>query len=59
MALEGLSETLRQEVEPLGIRVLMVERSGFRTDWAGSSMDRAEPIDAYQQIEQIEGVPRR
>jgi NAD(P)-dependent dehydrogenase (short-subunit alcohol dehydrogenase family) len=52
-ALEGFSETLRQEVEPLGIKVLMVEPSGFRTDWAGSSMDRAEPIDAYQGIEAI------
>jgi NAD(P)-dependent dehydrogenase (short-subunit alcohol dehydrogenase family) len=52
-ALEGFSETLRQEVEPFGVRVLMVEPSGFRTDWAGSSMDRAEPIDAYQQIEAI------
>ena len=52
-ALEGFSETLRQEVEPFGINVLMVEPSGFRTDWAGSSMDRAEPIDAYQQIDQI------
>src|ERR1700759_1192975 len=40
-ALEGFSETLRQEVEPFGIKVLMVEPSGFRTDWAGSSMDRA------------------
>src|ERR1700761_3969696 len=52
-ALEGLSETLRQEVEAFGIKVLMVEPSGFRTDWAGSSMDRADPIDAYQQIDQI------
>ena len=52
-ALEGFSETLRQEVEPFGIKVLMVEPSGFRTDWAGSSMDRAEPIDAYQQIDPL------
>jgi NAD(P)-dependent dehydrogenase (short-subunit alcohol dehydrogenase family) len=52
-ALEGFSETLRQEVEAFGIKVLMVEPSGFRTDWAGSSMDRAEPIDAYQEIDQI------
>ncbi len=41
-ALEGFSETLRQEVEAFGVKVLMVEPSGFRTDWAGSSMDRAE-----------------
>jgi NAD(P)-dependent dehydrogenase (short-subunit alcohol dehydrogenase family) len=52
-ALEGFSETLRQEVDPFGIKVLMVEPSGFRTDWAGSSMDRSEPIDAYQAIEAI------
>jgi NAD(P)-dependent dehydrogenase (short-subunit alcohol dehydrogenase family) len=52
-ALEGFSETLRQEVEPFGVKVLMVEPSGFRTDWAGSSMDRADPIDAYQGIEAI------
>jgi NAD(P)-dependent dehydrogenase (short-subunit alcohol dehydrogenase family) len=52
-ALEGFSETLRHEVEPFGIKVLMVEPSGFRTDWAGSSMDRAKPIDAYQEIDTI------
>ncbi len=51
--LEGFSETLRQEVEPFGIKVLMVEPSGFRTDWAGSSMDRAEPIDAYEKIDPL------
>jgi NAD(P)-dependent dehydrogenase (short-subunit alcohol dehydrogenase family) len=52
-ALEGFSESLRQEVEPFGVRVLMVEPSGFRTDWAGSSMDRTEPIPAYDEIEAI------
>ena len=51
--MEGFSETLRQEVAPFGIKVLMVEPSGFRTDWAGSSMDRAAPIGAYEQIEAI------
>ena len=36
-AVEGLSGALCQEVEPLGIRVMLVEPSGFRTDWAGRS----------------------
>jgi NAD(P)-dependent dehydrogenase (short-subunit alcohol dehydrogenase family) len=51
--LEGLSESLRQEVEHFGIKVLMVEPSGFRTDWAGSSMDRAHPLDAYERNDTI------
>ena len=36
-AVEGLSAALWQEVEPLGIHVMVVEPSGFRTDWAGRS----------------------
>ncbi len=36
-ALEGLSESLSQEVAPLGIKVLIVEPGPFRTDWAGRS----------------------
>jgi NAD(P)-dependent dehydrogenase (short-subunit alcohol dehydrogenase family) len=36
-AVEGLSECLALEVGPLGIRVTLVEPSGFRTNWAGRS----------------------
>ena len=47
-AVEGLSEALRQEVEPLGVRVMVVEPSGFRTDWAGRSANESErQIDDY------------
>jgi NAD(P)-dependent dehydrogenase (short-subunit alcohol dehydrogenase family) len=45
---EGLSEALRKEVEPLGISVMVVEPSGFRTDWAGRSANESKiQIDAY------------
>ena len=39
-AVEGLSESLAQEVAPLGIKVLLVEPGPFRTDWAGRSTSR-------------------
>ncbi|MDP9292640.1 MAG: oxidoreductase [Verrucomicrobiota bacterium] len=47
-AVEGLSESLWQEVEPLGIKVMVVEPSGFRTDWAGRSANETKRrIDDY------------
>lgn len=41
-AVEGLSAALWQEVEPLGIHVMVVEPSGFRTDWAGRSAGQSK-----------------
>jgi len=47
-AVEGLSGALLQEVEPLGIKVIVVEPSGFRTDWAGRSANESKrQIPAY------------
>ena len=47
-AVEGLSEALWQEIEPLGLRVMLVEPSGFRTDWAGRSANESKhQIDDY------------
>lgn len=41
-ALEGISESLAQEVRGLGIFVTAVEPGAFRTDWAGRSMERQQ-----------------
>ena len=40
-AVNGFSEALKKEVAPLGIKVLLVQPSGFRTDWAGRSANDA------------------
>lgn len=32
----------------------MAEPSGFRTDWAGSSMARATPLESYEQVDVLE-----
>ena len=40
-AVNGFSEALAKEVKPLGMNVIIVGPSGFRTDWAGRSANDA------------------
>ncbi|MFF4816718.1 SDR family NAD(P)-dependent oxidoreductase [Kitasatospora sp. NPDC001309] len=46
-AIDGFSRVLRAELAPFGVKVLVVEPSGFRTDWAGASMVVHEVPEAY------------
>ncbi len=48
-SVEALSESLSKEVAHLGIKVLIVEPSGFRTDWAGRSANEVpQTMEDYQ-----------
>jgi NAD(P)-dependent dehydrogenase (short-subunit alcohol dehydrogenase family) len=47
-AVDGFSRVLAAETEPFGIRVVVVEPSGFATDWAGSSMEVYDVPDGYK-----------
>ncbi|GAA4798421.1 oxidoreductase [Streptomyces ziwulingensis] len=45
-ALGGLSDALRKEVAPLGIKVVLVEPGAFRTDFAGRSLQQSSTVIA-------------
>lgn len=49
-ALEGLSQSLAQEVAGFGIKVTLIEPGGFATDWAGPSARHAAPLPAYDEV---------
>jgi len=49
--LEGWTESMAQEVAPFGIKVTIVEPSGFRTDWGvASRQDTATHLAEYDEI---------
>lgn len=48
-AVDGFSRVLATETAPFGVRVMVVEPSGFATDWAGSSMTVHPVPDAYDE----------
>jgi NAD(P)-dependent dehydrogenase (short-subunit alcohol dehydrogenase family) len=49
-ALEGLSQSLAQEVASFGIKVTLIEPGGFATDWSGDSAGRSERLGDYDQV---------
>lgn len=47
-AMEGLCESLSQEVKGFGINVTLIEPSGFSTDWATASASMSKPMEEYE-----------
>ncbi|OKH99299.1 short-chain dehydrogenase/reductase [Streptomyces sp. CB02923] len=47
-AIDGLTRVLAAETAPFGIRYLVVEPSGFATDWAGASMEIQDVPPEYR-----------
>ena len=56
-ALEAMSASLRKEVGPLGITVMVVEPGGFRTDFAGRSLHQSR--DAISDYAETAGRRRK
>lgn len=60
-AVEGFSEAVQQELKPeWNIRLTCIEPGGFRTDWAGRSMDFGEQNNpAYDHLNAKEAMGKR
>ena len=56
-ALEALTASLRKEVQPLGIAAMVVEPGGFRTDFAGRSLQQSR--DAIADYAETAGRRRK
>jgi short-subunit dehydrogenase len=48
-AVDGMSDALAQEVKPLGIKVMVVQPSQFRTNWADKSITSNNRISDYDE----------
>jgi NAD(P)-dependent dehydrogenase (short-subunit alcohol dehydrogenase family) len=59
-AVEGFTEAVSKEVKPeWGIKFTCIEPGGFRTDWAGRSMDFGTKKTAYDHINAKEAMGKR
>lgn len=46
-AVEGLSDSLRLEVKPFGVDVIIIEPGGVKTEWGGIAFDSAEKTSGH------------
>jgi NADP-dependent 3-hydroxy acid dehydrogenase YdfG len=49
-AVEGICESLNQEVSQFGIKTTLIEPAGYATEWSTNSAVRSSPVDAYNGI---------
>ncbi|HEV7655891.1 MAG TPA: SDR family NAD(P)-dependent oxidoreductase, partial [Mycobacteriales bacterium] len=49
-ALEGITQSLAQEVEQWGINVTSIEPGGYATDWSGPSGGFSDRLPAYEEF---------
>jgi len=57
-ALEGLSQSLAQEVAGFGVKVTLIEPAGYSTDWGGPSARHTTPHPDYEPVRE-EAARRR
>jgi NAD(P)-dependent dehydrogenase (short-subunit alcohol dehydrogenase family) len=58
-ALEGFSQSLAQEVADFGVKVTLIEPTGYSTDWAGSSAQHSAELPAYAPVREKAAVARK
>ena len=46
-AVEGICESMNQEVAQFGIKTTLIEPAAYATEWATASASRSTPIEAY------------
>jgi NAD(P)-dependent dehydrogenase (short-subunit alcohol dehydrogenase family) len=57
-ALEGISQSLSQEVARFGVKVTLIEPTAYATDWSGPSARRATPLPAYDPVREEAAASR-
>jgi NAD(P)-dependent dehydrogenase (short-subunit alcohol dehydrogenase family) len=45
---EGFAEALAAEASPINVKVTIIQPGNFRTNWAGASMVRSQPLPEYK-----------